>query len=231
MWRKRSRFLYVTHSRDEVDALGERVIALEQGRVIGEGNPREVLDAPRRRKLAQAAGFENLLSASVVDLREPDGVMRVRLDESASEIEVPLGYATPGDRVRVAIRAGDILLAIQRPNGLSARNVLKGTIASLERRGNMVIVRVECGVVLHGARDTGRHAGAGTSRRKARLGRAEDAFLPFGQRLRPERIPVSQEPQGPPPTASAWLRSLRHCSRSRAARISLRRRTASRRSA
>ena len=140
--------LYVTHSRDEVDALGERVIALEQGRVIGHGNPREVLDAPRRKKLAQAAGFENLLSASVVDLREPDGVMRVRLEESTSEIEVPLGYATPGDRVRVAIRAGDILLATQRPSGLSARNVLEGTIASLERRGNMVIVRVECGVAL-----------------------------------------------------------------------------------
>lgn len=138
--------LYVTHSRDEVDALGERVIALEQGRVIGEGSPHEVLDAPRRKKLAQAAGFENLLSGSVLDLREPDGVMRVRLEESASEIEVPLGYATPGDRVRVAIRAGDILLATERPNGLSARNVLKGTIASLERRGNMVIVRVECGV-------------------------------------------------------------------------------------
>lgn len=137
---------YVTHSRDEVDALGERVIALEQGRVIGDGNPREVLDAPRRKKLAQAAGFENLLSATVVDLREVDGVMRVRLAESASEIEVPLGYATPGDRVRVAIRAGDILLATQRPSGLSARNVLEGRIVSLERRAAIVVARVECGV-------------------------------------------------------------------------------------
>jgi molybdate transport system ATP-binding protein len=138
--------LYVTHSRDEVDALGERVIALEQGRVIGEGSPREVLDAPRRKKLALASGFENLLSAVVMDLREPDGVMRVRLEQSNSEIEVPLGYATPGDRVRVAVRAGDILLATEPPKGLSARNVLKGTITALELRGNMVVVRVESGV-------------------------------------------------------------------------------------
>ncbi len=137
--------LYVTHSRDEVDALGERVIALEQGRVIGAGDPREVLDAPRRKKLAQAAGFENLLSATVVDLREPDGAMRVRLADSTSEIEVPLGYATPGDRVRIAIRAGDILLATQRPSGLSARNVLEGTIESLEQRGTTVVALVNCG--------------------------------------------------------------------------------------
>jgi len=139
--------LYVTHSRDEVDALGERVIALDNGRVVSSGVPMEVLNAPRRKKLAQAAGFENLLSATVLDLREADGVMRVRLGESAAcEIEVPLGYAVAGSRVQVAVRAGDILLATERPRGLSARNVIDGRIVSLEQRGTMVIARVDCGV-------------------------------------------------------------------------------------
>ena len=138
--------LYVTHSRDEVDALGERVIALENGRVVSAGTPMDVLDSPRRKRLAQAAGFENLLSATVLDLREADGVMRVRLGESACEIEVPLGYAAAGSPVHVAVRAGDILLATERPHGLSARNVLEGQIISLEQRGTMVIARVDCGV-------------------------------------------------------------------------------------
>jgi molybdate transport system ATP-binding protein len=137
--------LYVTHSREEVDALGERVIALEHGKIVSEGTPREVLDAPRRRRLAQAAGFENLLCGTVMDLREPDGVMRVRLADAACEIEVPLGHAAPGDRVRVAIRAGDILLATEAPRALSARNVLEGKIVSLERRGTLVMARVDCG--------------------------------------------------------------------------------------
>jgi molybdate transport system ATP-binding protein len=139
--------LYVTHSREEVDALGEHVIALERGRVVSEGTPREVLDAPRRKKIAQAAGFENLLAGTVLDLREPDGVMRVRMEGAHCEIEVPLGQASPGDRVRIAIRAGDILLATELPRALSARNVLEGKIVSLERRGAMVIARVDCGVV------------------------------------------------------------------------------------
>lgn len=138
--------LYVTHSRDEVDALGERMVALDGGKIVSEGTPREVLEAPRRRRLAQAAGFENLLTGTVVDLREPDGVMRVRLAGAACEIEVPLGHAAPGDRVRLAIRAGDILLATQPPQGLSARNVLEGTIASIEHRGILVIARVDCGL-------------------------------------------------------------------------------------
>jgi len=82
-----------------------------------------------------------------MDVREADGVMRVRLETSACEIEVPLGYAAAGDRVQVAIRAGDILLATELPRGLSARNVLTGRIVSLEQRGNMVVARVDCGVV------------------------------------------------------------------------------------
>jgi molybdate transport system ATP-binding protein len=143
---KRIPILYVTHSREEVDALGERVIAIENGQVVSAGAPMDVLDAPRRKRLAQAAGFENILDGTVLDLREADGVMRVRLGETACEIEVPLGYAVAGDRVRVAIRAGDILLGTEQPRGLSARNVMEGRIASMEQRGTMVIARVDCGI-------------------------------------------------------------------------------------
>jgi molybdate transport system ATP-binding protein len=139
--------VYVTHSREEVDALGERMIAIDHGRVIDSGPPQQVLDAPRRKRLAQAAGFENLLQGKVMDLRETDGVMRVRLEASECEIEVPLGYAVPGDLVRLAVRAGDILLATERPRGLSARNVLEGRIDSVEQRGAIVVMGVDCGVI------------------------------------------------------------------------------------
>jgi len=139
--------LYVTHQRDEVDALGERVIAIDRGRVVSEGIPHAVLDAPRTKRLAHAAGFENYLTAAVLELREADGVMRARLTGSEAELELPLGYAAVGDRVRVAIRAGDILLATQKPVALSARNVLEGTIDSLEIRGSTVVCRVNAGAM------------------------------------------------------------------------------------
>ena len=38
--------LYVTHSREEVIALGERVLVMDQGRIIAQGTPHEVLSAP-----------------------------------------------------------------------------------------------------------------------------------------------------------------------------------------
>ena len=134
--------LYVTHSRAEVDALGERVIVLDQGKIISTGTPHEVLDAPRRSSLAQASGFENLFSGVVTELRESDGVMRVRLVKGACEIETPLGHAAVKTAVRLAIRAGDILLATERPYGLSARNVIAGKIIALEQRGTMFVAQV-----------------------------------------------------------------------------------------
>ena len=143
---RRIPILYVTHNREEVDAIGERMIALEQGKVVSRGIPREVLDSPRAVSIAHAAGFENVVTAKVEELRPPDGIMRVVLVPSITELEIPLGTAQPGDTVQVAIRAGDILLATEMPRSISARNILAGTVESLEQRGPSIVVNVNAGV-------------------------------------------------------------------------------------
>ena len=56
--------LYVTHSREEVMALGERVLVMDQGRIIAQGTPHEVLRAPLQETVAQLAGFENIFDAT-----------------------------------------------------------------------------------------------------------------------------------------------------------------------
>jgi molybdate transport system ATP-binding protein len=137
--------LYVTHNREEVDAIGERVVALVAGQVRESGLPKAVLDQPRSMALAQSAGFENLLAGRVLEQRAADGVMRIALDGNRCELEIPLGEAKPGDPVQVAIHAGDILLAGEVPRALSARNVLHGVVESVEIRGAIVAVRVNAG--------------------------------------------------------------------------------------
>jgi len=44
------------------------------------------------------------------------------------------------------VRAGDILLATIRPQGLSARNLIPGTLISLEQRDVRVIAKIDCGI-------------------------------------------------------------------------------------
>jgi molybdate transport system ATP-binding protein len=138
--------LFVTHSHREVFALGERVVVLEDGRVLAAGTPQEVMDAPAHETLAQLAGFENFFTATVTAKRPDAGVMQCRLDGTTTELEIPLADVEVGAAVRLAIRAGDILLANQEPRGLSARNVLPGTLAFLVREGATVVARVDAGV-------------------------------------------------------------------------------------
>ena len=157
--------VYVTHGRDEVFALGERVVVLEGGKVLAQGTPQEVLEAPRHETVAQLAGFENIFDAAVTALRPEHGTMTCRLQASEVDLEVPLARMEVGARARIAVRAGDILLATQPPTHLSARNVLAGTLASVRQMGVTVVGQVDCGVSVEvhltpGARDAlGLHPG------------------------------------------------------------------------
>jgi molybdate transport system ATP-binding protein len=139
--------IYVTHSREEVFALGERVVVLEKGKIVAQGTPHDVMTAPRQESVAQLVGFENVFDGAVVAVLEYRGTMRCRIAGSKVELETPLVRVKSGvSPVRVGIRAGDILLATVHPQGLSARNVLPGRVLSLEERDMIVIARVDCGV-------------------------------------------------------------------------------------
>jgi molybdate transport system ATP-binding protein len=140
--------LYVTHSREEVFALGERVIILDAGRIVAQGTPHEVMMAPLQETVAQLAGFENVFDAVVELVRPERGTMTCRIagDGGPLVLETPLVRGGVGTALRVGIRAGDILLATCAPVGLSARNVVPGRIQSIEQRDMIVAARVKCRV-------------------------------------------------------------------------------------
>jgi molybdate transport system ATP-binding protein len=138
--------VYVTHDREEVFALGERAIVLENGRAIAQGTPHQVMSAPRLETVAQLAGFENIFDVTVSAAHEDRGTMVCRLSGSQVELETPLVRADVGSGLRVGIRAGDILLASLLPVGLSARNIIPGRVVSLAQRDVIVVAKVNCGV-------------------------------------------------------------------------------------
>jgi len=140
--------LYVTHSREEVFALGEHVLVLDAGRIVAQGTPHEVIAAPQQETVAQLVGFENVFDAVVEAVSPQRGTMTCRIagDGGPMVLETPLVRGGVGSALRVGIRAGDILLATAPPVGLSARNVLPGRIVSLEQRDVIVTARVKCRV-------------------------------------------------------------------------------------
>jgi molybdate transport system ATP-binding protein len=137
--------LYVTHSHREVYTLGQRVVVIDNGRVMATGTPHEVLDHPEQSILANLAGFENVFHAVVVERRDRAGTMECRIEGTATELEVPLNAAGVGTPIRIAIRAGDILVGIEEPRGLSARNVLRGRLVELTAHGPTMVAIVDAG--------------------------------------------------------------------------------------
>ena len=129
--------LYVTHDRDEAYTLGERLIVLEEGKIIAAGTPQQVLTTPARNPVAQLAGFENLVRCEVVGEHPDQGTMSCRISATEVVLEAPLTRLASA-QVVLGVRAGDILLAADQPKGISARNVLLGRIESLELRGVLV---------------------------------------------------------------------------------------------
>jgi molybdate transport system ATP-binding protein len=137
--------LYVTHNGEEVIALGDKVIVMDGGRILAHGQPHEVMRVPRMETVAQLLGFENIFNSTVVALHEDRGTMTCQLGIGKMELETPLVRADVGSRLRVGVRAGDLLLATEHPRGLSARNILPGTIRQLEQRDVIVSATVDCG--------------------------------------------------------------------------------------
>ena len=137
--------LYVAHQREEVYALGDRVLVLEAGKLIADGTPHAVLSRPQFESVAQLAGFENILECSILAAHPEMGTMTCRISDTNVSLEVPLSRVDSASPVRVGIRAGDILVSTLLPQGLSARNVIPGSVVSLRQQDATAIAEVDCG--------------------------------------------------------------------------------------
>lgn len=137
--------LYVTHDRDEVLALATHVLVLDQGRIVAQGEPLNILEDVSAPTLARLSGVENAFEGEIVAKHPERGTMTCRIGDC--RLEIPYGAHEIGQSVPLAIRAGDILLATGEPTGISARNRLRGRVVQLTPRGYDLLVQVECGKV------------------------------------------------------------------------------------
>ncbi len=133
----------VSHDPADALALSDRVVALDGGRVVAEGSPVEVLERPASERLSRLMEVENVLEGRVVEVAEADGTMTC--DLGGVLLVAPYAPLEVDEQVRIGLRAGDILVAVERPEGLSAQNALRGTVRSVQRRGFEAEVSVDCG--------------------------------------------------------------------------------------
>ncbi|MEQ8148027.1 ABC transporter ATP-binding protein [Streptomyces sp. OP7] len=120
----------VTHDPLDAMVLADRLVVVEEGRVVQEGAPAEIARRPRTEYIAQLVGL-NLYRGHA------DG-HTVRLDAgpSVSTTEDLTGPAF------VAFPPGAVTLYRDRPTGSSARNLWRCAVAGLESHGDQIRVEL-----------------------------------------------------------------------------------------
>lgn len=130
--------LLVSHSLTEVLTLADRMIAIDNGAVVANGGPLETLSLRQVRNLVGEISFNNFLELEIKDHLPQSGLSVCKL--GSKTILIPQVERPVSSKLFVSIRATDILIATERPNGISARNILEGTINSFELVENGVLV-------------------------------------------------------------------------------------------
>jgi molybdate transport system ATP-binding protein len=137
--------VYVSHAVAEVTRLATTMVLLSDGRVEAVGPVPEIMG---RLDLAPMTGrFEAgaVLETRVAGHDEEAGLTRLAAGPSPDEEFRVLQLDLPvGARVRVRVRARDVILGIARPTGLSALNILAGEIVEVapDEDGPAVDVRL-----------------------------------------------------------------------------------------
>lgn len=122
--------IVVTHDPLEALVLGDRLVVIEQGRIVQDGPPDHVTRHPKTDYVARLVGL-NLLR----------GRAQGRVVTVGPGMVVTLAHDASGP-VHVAFSPAAVTLSPHRPEG-SARNAWEGTIIDLERHGDLVRVTVD----------------------------------------------------------------------------------------
>ena len=139
--------LYASQFLGEILELTDRLIVLEQGKVLHSGSLREVAKQLGMLRYLGIRQIDNILPATI---RNHDYLSGCSLAHSFGlPLVLPLRpHLAIDSQTLVSVRANDIALSRRYIDGISIQNQLKGRVCALIPSGESLIVQVDCGVTL-----------------------------------------------------------------------------------
>jgi molybdate transport system ATP-binding protein len=143
--------VYVSHQFDEVLRLATRVVLLDAGRVVADGDIATVSRDPHLRAIVGPDSVGAVVAGHVESV-DATGLASVRVGDSVLTVE--LDGAVAGQRIQIQVLARDVIVASEFPRALSVRNVVAARVVSItadggrsagSSAGNSVLVELDIG--------------------------------------------------------------------------------------
>lgn len=121
--------LYVSHAMSEVARLANDLVLLRDGKISRKGPLEDILADPSAVRDVGVREAGALILARMVKPDAGDGLSE--LATSAGKLFLPKIDMPEGASLRLRIQASDVILSKDRPDGLSALNILPATVGSI----------------------------------------------------------------------------------------------------
>ena len=132
--------LYITHVFSEAMALADEAFLIADGEIRASGEPHRLLTAPSAMPIAQMMGVENILFLPVTDSNKARGLTALAI--GGQSLRIPYIDVEVGEVVPLAIRAEDIIIALEPDISVSARNILPGRVQYLDVKSERTWVSI-----------------------------------------------------------------------------------------
>jgi len=131
----------VSHRIETVVALGARVLVVDEGEILQDGRPSDVMATPNSDRVAEIIGIGNVVTGSV--LSNVDGLAELDCGEFVLFVS---SDAEPGQILSARFGAETVALYASEPITGTQRNVIAGKVTEIIDRGRFAEVIVDVGL-------------------------------------------------------------------------------------
>lgn len=127
--------LHVTHDQEEAMYLGEKIAVMENGTIVEQGWTDQIFLKPKSKFVAEFLQYQNIFTGMAKS--NDNGTSIISIEDV--KLVIPGKY---DGRIMIGIKPENILISKTIPEHSTARNVLKGSITSIEPIGPTIIITV-----------------------------------------------------------------------------------------
>lgn len=136
--------ILTTHDQMDALRLADRMVVMEQGKIVQSGTPSSVNNQPANEFVATFVGMENIFTGTVTEA--DNGLFSVSVAGQTMEI---MGDGAPRESVVICIRPEHVVISLTNPEGAtSVRNIFPCTVCKIVQLGLFTKVYLDCGFPL-----------------------------------------------------------------------------------